>query len=53
MPSEALIGSVERVAEGLRTLVHRTKANELMLTAATYDAADKISSMRLISDAWR
>ena len=53
MPTEALIGSTERVAEGLRTLVHRTKANELMLTAATYDVADKLDSFSRIADAWR
>ena len=37
MPSEQLIGSVERVVEGLLQLVDRTKADELMLTAATFD----------------
>ncbi len=53
MPSEQLIGSVERVVEGLRHLVQRTKANELMLTAATYDVDDKIRSLELIDTAWR
>lgn len=53
MPSEQLIGSVERVVEGLRHLVHRTKADELMLTAATYDVADKIRSLELLDAAWR
>ena len=53
MPTESLIGSVDRVAEGLRTLVQRTNADELMLTAATYDVADKLTSLRLIADAWR
>ena len=53
MPSEQLIGSTERVVEGLRDLVHRTKADELMLTSATYDVEDKIRSLDLIHGAWR
>ena len=52
MPTEQLIGSVERVVEGLRHLVHRTKADELMLTAATYDVGDRIRSLSLIAAAW-
>jgi luciferase family oxidoreductase group 1 len=53
MPTEQLIGSTERVVEGLRQLVHRTQANELMLTAATYDVADRQRSLTLIADAWK
>jgi luciferase family oxidoreductase group 1 len=53
MPTEQLIGSVERVTEGLRHLVRRTHADELMLTAATYDVADKTRSLDLIDGAWR
>lgn len=52
MPTEQLIGSVERVVEGLRHLVHRTKANELMLTSTTYDLADRMHSLDLIAAAW-
>lgn len=52
MPSEQLIGSTERVVEGLRNLVQRTKADELMITAATYDVADRIRSLELIAAAW-
>ena len=52
MATEQLIGSTERVVEGLRHLVHRTKANELMLTAATYDVDDRIRSLELIDAAW-
>jgi luciferase family oxidoreductase group 1 len=51
MPSEQLIGSVERVVEGLLQLVERTNADELMLTAATYDVADRIRSLDLIAGA--
>jgi luciferase family oxidoreductase group 1 len=52
MPSEQLNGGVERVVEGLQLLTARTKANELMLTAATYDVADKIHSLELVSATW-
>jgi luciferase family oxidoreductase group 1 len=52
MPTEQLIGSTERVVGGLRDLVQRTKADELMLTAATYDVTDRIHSLELIDAAW-
>jgi luciferase family oxidoreductase group 1 len=53
MPTDQLIGSPERVAEGLRALQTRTKANEFMLTATTYDVADRIRSLELIDAAMR
>ncbi len=49
MPTDQLIGSAERVAEGLRALTTRTHADELMLTAATYDVADRVRSLELIA----
>ena len=52
MPTEQLIGSTERVVENLRQLAHRTGAQELMLTAATYDVADRIRSLELIAAEW-
>ena len=52
MPTEQLIGSTERVVEGLRHLVHRTKADELMVTGATYDVEDRIRSLELIRTGW-
>jgi hypothetical protein len=52
MPSEQLVGSTERVVEGLHDLVCRTKAAELMVTGATYDVADRITSLELIAGAW-
>ena len=52
MPTEQLIGSAERVAEGLRLLVQRTKADELMLTSWTYDVQDRITSLELIRHHW-
>jgi luciferase family oxidoreductase group 1 len=48
MPTDQLVGSTERVAEGLRHLAHRTRADELMITAATYDVADRVRSLELI-----
>jgi len=53
MPTEQLIGSTERVVEGLRFLAQRAKANELMITAATYDVEDRMASLSLIHHAWR
>jgi luciferase family oxidoreductase group 1 len=53
MPTEQLVGSAERVVEGLRLLVQRTHAHELMLTASTYDVTDRIRSLELIDQAWR
>ncbi len=49
MPTEQLIGSAERVTEGLRLLIQRTKADELMITGATYDVADRVHSLELIT----
>ena len=51
MPTEQLNGSPERVAEGLRLLVQRTRANEIMITGATHDVDDRITSLELIRDA--
>ncbi len=53
MPTDQLVGSAERVADGLRALTTRTSASELMLTAATYDVADRIRSLELIDAAMR
>jgi luciferase family oxidoreductase group 1 len=53
MPTDQLVGSAERVAEGMRALQARTGASELMITAATYDVADRITSLELINAAMR
>jgi luciferase family oxidoreductase group 1 len=52
MPTEQLIGSTARVVEGLRELVRRTRADEVMLTAATFDVTDRLKSLTLIDGAW-
>jgi luciferase family oxidoreductase group 1 len=53
MPTDQLIGSTERVVDGLRELATRTNAAELMLTSASYDVDDRIRSLQLIDAAWR
>ena len=53
MPTDQLVGSADRVAEGLRVLATRTNADELMLTAATYDVDDRVRSLELIDAAMR
>ena len=53
MPTEQLTGSTERVVEGLRHLVARTKAEELMITSSTYAVEDRIRNLELIAAAWR
>jgi luciferase family oxidoreductase group 1 len=53
MPTDQLVGSTERVVEGLRHLQHRTKASELMITGATFDVTDRITSIEHIIAAWR
>lgn len=53
MPTDQLVGSPERVAEGLRALTTRTSAEELMVTSATFDVEDKIRSLELIDAAMR
>lgn len=53
MPTDMLVGCADRVAEGLRLLAHRTKASELMITGATYDVADRVRSLELITGAMR
>ena len=52
MPTDQLVGSADRVAQGLRELATRTNADELMLTAATYDVGDRIRSLELIDAAF-
>lgn len=51
MPTDQVVGSPDRVATGLRRLATRTRADELMLTAATYEVDDRIRSLELIDAA--
>lgn len=49
MPTDQLLGDVDDVVTGLHALAERTGADELMVTAATYDVADRIRSLELIA----
>ncbi|HJR91687.1 MAG TPA: LLM class flavin-dependent oxidoreductase [Acidimicrobiia bacterium] len=51
MPTEALIGSPEEVAEGLALLAARTRANELMVTSTTAGYEEKVTSLDLLANA--
>lgn len=45
-----VIGSPERVAEGLTTLLDQTEADELMITTTTFDPADRRRSVDLVAE---
>ena len=47
------LGTPDEVAAGLRDLVKRTEANELMVTTQTYDPADRLRSFELLAAAAR
>ena len=52
MPSNAIVGTPEAVAAALRELAGRTGADELMLSASTYGAAERVRSIELVAQAW-
>jgi luciferase family oxidoreductase group 1 len=52
MPSNALVGTADDVVAGLRALADETGADELMLSASTYGAEERVRSLELIADAW-
>ncbi len=52
MPTDQLLGDKNLVVEGLRLLAQRTEADELMLSAATFDVTDRVRSLELIKSAW-
>jgi len=47
MLAEAIVGSPRTVRAGLRALVDRTQADELILTGATFDPAARLRSLEL------
>jgi luciferase family oxidoreductase group 1 len=49
----AVIGSKERVREGLAKLVQRTRADELMVTSQIYDHEARMRSFELVAEAAR
>lgn len=51
-PAIRFVGDQETVTRGLRELVQRTGADELMIAGATYDVSDRIASLNLIAQNW-
>ncbi len=51
MPTEAIIGAPEQVAEGLESLQRRTGASELMVTGTTAGYPEKIRGLELLARA--
>lgn len=49
MPTGGIFGSPEFVAAGLKELQERTGADELMLHSATFDVADRVRTLELLS----
>jgi luciferase family oxidoreductase group 1 len=52
MPSNAIVGTPESVAAGLRELAAETGADELMISASTYGARERVRSLELIAETW-
>src|SRR5699024_4300057 len=52
LPAIKSVGTAESVVFELRDLVDRTACQELMITGSTYAAADRITSLELIAEAW-
>jgi luciferase family oxidoreductase group 1 len=51
-PSQALIGDPSEVAGGLADLVDRTGADEVMLHVPLHGLEDRLTSLRLTTEAW-
>ena len=52
MPSNAIVGTPDAVAAQLHELARQTGADELMLSASTHGAAERVRSLELIAQAW-
>jgi luciferase family oxidoreductase group 1 len=50
MTSTAIVGDPTSVQEGLRELVVRTEADEIMVFTSTYDVDDQMTSLRLLAE---
>ena len=53
MATDRIVGDVDTVVAGLDDLVHRTGADELMLSTSTYSVAERVRSFELIAERWR
>jgi alkanesulfonate monooxygenase SsuD/methylene tetrahydromethanopterin reductase-like flavin-dependent oxidoreductase (luciferase family) len=52
MPSNAVVGDVDRVVEQLRRLAADTGADELMLSTSTHGVQERVRSLELVAGAW-
>ena len=52
MPSNAINGTPDQVAEGLRGLAEQTEANELFLHCSSFGLDERVRSLGLIADQW-
>lgn len=50
--SSALVGTADAVCDGLRDLVERTQASEVMLFTSTHAVADRLHSFDLVAGEW-
>ncbi len=52
MPSNAIVGTPDVAVAGLRDLAARTGADELMISASTHGAQERVRSLELLAAAW-
>ena len=52
MPSNRIVGGPESVLAQLTELVHKTAANEIMVSTVTYSIADRLRSLELLAQVW-
>jgi luciferase family oxidoreductase group 1 len=52
LPTSRVVGTPESGVPQLRTLVERTGADELMVTAVAYDLAARVRSLELLAEHW-
>jgi len=52
LPTTRVVGDPAFVVEQLADLVHRTGADELMLSTVAFDVAARCRSLQLIAEAW-
>ena len=52
MPSNAINGTADEVAQGLEHLAKETQANELFLHCSTFGLTERVRSLQLIAERW-
>lgn len=52
MPSNRIVGGSESGLAQLTELVHKTAANEIMVSTVTYSIADRLRSLELLAQVW-